>query len=266
MELIWINASGQSLVLPAGDEYILQDWGGFAYPANVLQTKKSINQYGATVTNQIFNPRAMNIQFTVRANSKQELFDKRLFILNRFNPVDKVGLLKWVQEDGTEYHIAAYVDTVEFPGGNARGNNYQTVQVGFLAEDPRWYDPNKITHALGEGENLIVNEGTTETPFELILDGPIDNPVIRNESSREDFKINYNLALGEKIKIYSEFGNKRVIFINTAGEEYSAFSLLDLDSKLFYLMRGNNVINILADGITVDTQIILKYYNRFLGV
>lgn len=266
MQLIWTNANGQDFILPAGDEYILQDWGGFAYSANSLQTKKAPNQFGSTVTKQLFNPRTMNIQFTVLANTKQGLFDKRIYILKRFNPVNKEGLLKWIQEDGIQYNIAAFVDSVEFPGGNARGKCYQTVQVSFLAEDPRWYSSLINTLNLTEGENLVVNTGTTETSFELIIEGPINNPVFRNEITGEDFKINYNLSLNEKLKIYTEFGNKRVIFINTAGEEIKAFSLLDLNSKLFNLKQGNNIINIIAGGITVDTHISLNFYNRFLGV
>jgi len=266
MELIWTNKSGQEFVLPAGDEYILQDWGGFGYLANSLQTRKAPEQFGSTVTKQIFNPRTMNIQFTVRANSRAELMDKRFAIIEKLNPLEGKGTFRLIQDGGNIYEIAAYVETLEFPGGNARGNGYQTVQVSLMAEDPRWYDPNINTLVLMEGDNLVTNNGTTSTPFELILEGPLNNPLFRNETSGEDFKINYNLNLGEQLKIYSDFGNKRVIYINSAGEEISAFSLLDLDSKLFYLLRGDNMINIIAGGVTGDTHITLNYYNRFLGV
>jgi len=190
---------------------------------------------------------------------------KRSAIIEKLNPLEGKGTLRWIQDGGNIYGIAAYVENLEFPGGNARGNGYQTVQLSLLAEDPRWYDPNINTLVLTEGDNLVTNTGTTSTPFELILEGPISNPTISNVTIGEDFKINYNLNLGDKLKIYSDFGNKRVIYINSAGEEISAFSLLDLDSKLFYLLRGDNMVNIQAGGVTGDTHITLNYYNRFLG-
>jgi len=260
MQIIITNSQEQTLTLP-DDNFILQEWNGFASLAHSLKTSKAPKQIGATVINRIFSPRNLNIQFAIKVNnSRQEVFDYRREIIDILNPCFEEGTLKWVQNDDTIRQIDIEVDSLQMPGGDAQGQNFQIVQLDLLCPDPRWYDENITTeNILADSTATLYNQGDTKTYCEITLDGPVVKPTITNLSVGKTIKINYDLQIDEKMIINTEFGEKKVTFENESGQQSWATYLLDLDSRLFYLKSGANTIETNADAE-------IKYYQRYVGV
>lgn len=265
MLLSFINKNGKSITLPKGENLILQDWSGFANNNTELVTNKAPDQIGFTVVKKIYNSRAMNIQFTIKENNRQAVFDKRKEIISIFS---SGGTLIWRQNDGTTYQIDVEIENLEMPSGSARNNTFQEVQVDFIAENPLWKKEDPVRSQLSIGSTVdILNNGDIRTPFILKIDGPIDNPVIKNMDNNAEMKLNESFSEDQTIIFITEFGNKRVYLESENNERYNIMRSMDLDSKMFYLGVGNN--SILVDGSNTVNRVTsaeIEFYERFLGV
>lgn len=267
MNIEIINSKGEMLILPQNDKFILQQWDGFATPSHSLITAKAPEQIGSTVINRTFSVRTLNIDFVIKSNSRQEVFDLRREVLKILNPLYKSGTLKWKQNDGTIYQINVELENLQMPGGDGQGNTFQLVQLTFLAEDPRWYDENITTIDLNVNETTsFMNSGDTKTSCVITINGPIENPVITNLNKNEKIEINYQLLENEQLVIDSKFGQKNVIFVNDIGQKSSVLRYLDLNSKLFYLETKENIIEVKGRGTTSETFVKLEFFNRFIGI
>jgi len=267
MLISFINSEGDILSLPETNKFILNEWSGFANTAHSLKETKAPNQIGTTVINRIFQSRVIDLQFRITDRDVQSLFNLRREVISKLNPVLKQGKLIWQQNEGTTFQINVELENVQMPGGDARGRNFQAVQVSFLASDPRWFDIEATEINLPIDSNYsVVNSGDTKTFCEIEILGPIVNPRIMNMTSGNEIKINKELLAGEKVKISTEFGNKNISFINELGQNRRAMNILDLDSNLFYLERGDNSLRCEGANTTAETDFKIKFYNRYLGV
>ena len=70
----------------------------------------------------------------------------------------------------------------------------------------------------------------------------------------------------EKLIITTDFGNKKVIFDDGLGNQSNAFGLIDLNSTFFQLQVGDNEISYSADTGTTTAEVLIQWYNRFLGL
>lgn len=267
MKLTISTSKGERLILPFQDELTLQQWDGFANTNHNLVTSKAPDQIGSTVINKIFNPRALNIQFVIRMNNRQEVFDKRREILSVLNPMYDDAVLKWEQNNGSVYKIDVRLDNIDMPGGDAQGNTFQLVQTTFLAEDPRWKDENITTVNLNINNNTgFINVGDTKTSCKIVIDGPITNPVIVNKNNGKKIIVNYDLLIDQQFIIETAFGEKNMLLVDEQGKQARVLNLLDLETEMFYLKQGDNNIEVKGLNTDVNTSATLEFYNRYIGV
>lgn len=81
--------------------------------------------------------------------------------------------------------------------------------------------------------------------FKLEAFGAVKNPAIFNSTTREIFRLDYNMTAGEVITIDTRQGHKRV-YIND-GYETSMLQYLSTNSKWIHLAAGINTIGYEAD-------------------
>lgn len=265
MLLVWTNSKNEQIVLPQENKYILNGWSGFSSIAQALNTEKAPCQFGSSIINQSFENRALNIQFTLLGNNRQKVFEGRREVVDLFNPTKKKGMLTWIQKDGTEYSIECYVENLEMPSGDGRGNTFQEVQLDFLAEDPRWFQ-SEITEKLNLGNNLIVNNGDTETALEINFKGPMTNPVLKNNNTGEKIQIVKDISAQEEVIVRTDFGKKEIILINADNSRSRAMNLMSYDSILFNLQSDNTLLEFEANNMTEESLAEIKYRERFIGV
>jgi hypothetical protein len=260
------NSEGDSFILPQINKYILNSWDGFAYIPQSIVTEKAPEQIGTTVVNRIFESRALNVDFTITASNRQAVFNIRREVINIINSVYKEGVLTWIQNDGSEYHIDVELENIQMPGIDAQGKTFQQVQLSFLAEDPRWYKETKTEILESDLELDVLNNGDTKTSAIFEINGPAKNPKIINLSTNKKIEVNITLAENESLEINTEFGNKNILYKKETGGKVKVFGLLELSSELFYLEKGRNKLEFKAYDTNDKSNCVVSFNERYLGV
>jgi hypothetical protein len=105
----------------------------------------------------------------------------------------------------------------------------------------------------------------------IVLDGPMDGPIISNTSTGEKISFLYNVNSGERITIDLTYGNKSVTS-NISGDILWAVKDTN-DLAVFHLgvdpevTNGDNIITLDAGSWLTGTSLVtLKYYKRYIGL
>ena len=287
MRLRYINSVGKELILDAWPDrrhFILQSWEGFGEVPVTLQTRKSPYQDGVSLVGQLLEPRHLSLEIVIYGTDKQEVYDRRRFIQNLFNPKLGVGRLDWTQPDGKTYSIGVIPDgSPAFPAGDARSRVHQVAMVDLIAPDPAWTDTTDtnilIASAIGrfrfpltlptemgvlDNEHIVINDGDMPAPVVITFNGPLVNPMIQNKTTGEFVRVKQTLKDNEKLLIDTSFGSKRVVFIDSEGNQKNAFGSIDLESQFWWLNVGENHLIYSTDS-GIGT-VMLRYKQRYVGV
>lgn len=277
--------NGNDETFPIQDNYILsKNWTGFGETPVKQQMTKAPYQNGETYIDTLFDSRILTVEFLIKGDDRQEVFDRRATVVSQFNPKLGVGTLIWKDEDDNEYYIDCIPYTPIFPGGKAQNKWYQVVIVQFLAPNPFWYDPTQIEQIMvgfaggfsfpfsfpvsfgtvGTEVN-VSNSGTVDTPVTIYLYGELVNPVITNDTTDEEITIVETIADGDILIINTAFGEKSALLLS-GGEYTNAFEYIDPDSVFWELEPGNNTISYSVSSEGENAQCRIYYYNRFSGV
>lgn len=280
MRLAFINANNERFNIAMPD-YILTNWSEFGEPNIENQLKRSPYQKGATLIDTRFEPRRPTIEFVVRGENRQQIFDRRLNIIRRFNPELGLGKLEWVQEDGTTYWLDCIIEDIVFVDGReGQGRYHQKVIIPLIAPNPFWYKPElneryfigfsggisipfsfPWTFGTVGTEVTLVNNGNTEAPVVIYMNGEVVNPQISNVTTGKIIKINTTIPDGSQLVINTAFGQKSVEI-----DGVNAFQYVDPSSEFWGLVRGENTIKYIADSEGANAQCKLTYYEWFTGV
>jgi hypothetical protein len=284
-ELTFSNSEG-SVTIGNSAPYWLKELNGVSGVTVNIEEQKAPFQDGTTHLSENFNNRFFNIVGVIRTYSDSELNDKKRELSSVFNPKLE-STLTYTNGDYTKKITVWCEQTVLFSSTD-KGNGYQTFLVNLRAHEPFWLDETisgeimslvipafKFTLAFdpyitfgekGNNRTTIDNVGDVETPVRIEFEGPATNPKITNETTGEFVKVNTVLNTGEKLIITTDFGNKKVIFVDVSGNESNSFGLIDLNSKFFQLQIGENEISYSADVGTTTAEVLIQWYNRFLGL
>jgi len=265
--------------------YILSpNWSGFEDLPVDIKMSKAPYQDGKTYIDTVIDPKNPIIEFTIKGQNRQEIFDRRRTVLNHFNPKLGLGTLKWVQEDGTTFYLDCIPRQPVFPSGEGQSSSHQITIIQFVAPNPFWYDPTQIEKImvgfsggfsfpfsfpfnLGTvGTQIIVsNLGSVDTPVMIYFYGEVVNPTIKNLTTEENISIIKTIADGEILIINTAFGEKSVMILS-GGEYINAFEYIGSNSVFWKLKPGDNTVKYTVSSEGENAQCRLYYYNRFSGV
>jgi len=283
MLITFVNANDESFAIQ--DNYILsKNWSGFSEIPIDHQMSKAPYQDGETYIDTLFSSRILTIEFLIKGNDRQEVFDRRLTVAKQFNPKLGVGKIIWQQEDGTEYYIDCIPYTPIFPDGKAQNKWYQAVILQFIAPNPFWYDPTqleKIMVGFSGGFSFpfsfpvsfgtvgtqieAINTGNVDTPIMIYLYGEVVDPVITNTTTDEAITIVKTVDDGDILIINTAFGEKGALILS-GGEYSNAFEYVDPDSVFWKLAPGSNTLSYSVTSEGENAQCRIYYFNRFSGV
>ena len=89
---------------------------------------------------------------------------------------------------------------------------------------------------------------------------------IENKSTGQFIKINKAILSGEILTINTEPRNTAVQLTKTDGTIESAFNYIDIDSLPFFqLKKGDNILTYSSTEAS-SNNVIVSYYNRFIGM
>lgn len=240
---------------------------------------------------------------------RQGYWENRADVLNWLRPNRQLansfglGTLVKILPDNTKRNLdvlvqqgpvfaAQSIDTGEFLGW--------TDIIQFIAPDPTFYNPAQqttiwaITVLLGKiyysafaptelkypyfygldvvsGSTNITYPGTWLTYPTITFIGPLNQPVITNNTTNEKIQLSYNIAAGETVTVDLAFGNKTVT--NNFGANLIGVVTPDSDLATFHIAPdpeaagGVNNLTVSGGGGSAGlTQIQMSYYTRYIGI
>lgn len=243
-------------------------------------------QDGATPLGGAFVPREIFLPLVIAADSAPEMAALRRGVTRLFAPNRGVGILRWVQDDGTSWVIRC-----EPRGGVAFGQADRfsarrvRAEVTLVAKDPFWYDPTVSTVSVGlyeggwslplsfpltlgamTGVAAVQNDGDVATPCTVTLTGPITSPVIANETTGDQWSADLALYPGEQLIVSSVFGSKSAVRFDPAtGVSVNAFGAVRPDSRWIELVPGENRVGFTRSAAAPNAQMEVAWFNRYLG-
>jgi hypothetical protein len=195
-----------------------------------------------------------------------------------------MGKLRINMPDGTGREIECYYESglQGNEGTDRQGINWTNKVITLLAPDPFWKAtaasqqiytqgtpaeffpllPIKLSSTSIFSDATANNLGDVETWPVWTIEGPMTRIILTNESYSPErvIDLTYTLLAGETITIDTS-ESARTVTLDDGTDLYSELTKRDL----WPLKSGINNIEIQMDGATVDSQVTLVWYARYLG-
>lgn len=274
---------------------------GISMPPMAMRTVRSPFQHGETYLGFSLRPRPVQIALHMRGCSRYEMWTMRRELIDLINPL--LGTLRIRAEfrDGSIFELHDVVYDAGFEVGTDGQSEPTTQALGarFIAHDPVWFRyPEQATGpALTVVQDLVF--GDVSPPSTMIfpitfgavhisqtlnitidgnwmafptieLVGPLYHPLIENDTTGEKLELDYVITDGEVVTITTRFGDKTVT--NADGDNLIGYLTTDSDLATFHLdphpvtTNGVNAVSFWAGNASVDSAIIVRWYNRYLGL
>ena len=196
-------------------------------------------------------------------------------------PMRKNGHLKLVQFT-TYDNLALQCDADVTRVSNPYNNSIHAFLVQLVAPDYRFYsqtlheDSMEESQILGgtpiptpvpidfsgseeTGGKIFANVGNDQAPVVFTIHGPGNGFTVRNDTLQQQFRINYELEIGDEVVIDTR---NRTVILNGSYNIYSA-----LEGYFWELEPGNNLVYFVADSDADENTILdLEYRDAYNGV
>lgn len=248
---------------------------------------KAPSQNGVTLQGNTFNPRTLIMSIGVIGETKRDtdrLIRELTGVLN-----GRLNSKLIYSNDYKNYSIDCNVEAIQ---QGERVGRMQKLVVQLFCPNPFWSDINELKEeiALWVGDfefplmipedtgiemghrvsNLIMNvenNGDVECgiTIEFLCTGTVKNPSLFNVYTREFIKINQTFQAGDKIRITTQFANKR-IELTRGGITTNILHYIDLDSTFLQLDLEDNVFRYNASEGIDNLEVSIYYKPQYLGV
>lgn len=291
MQVYYNTPDNTKLYFFLGKERSIQNWSNFGMPDFVFIEDRGPNQHGTTVRDFRTQPRNITIEWFGRnCNGKQcEYAD----VVNAIRPTHDTepGYLRVINQDTSLLEIPARIQSG--PNGSwniSSGLTPLQVRdvVQFYCNDPFWREATQATVSaevtvedscldlclpacLGTGllsaEIEVCYNGTWYgDQITITITGPLDTPVITNETTGRTIELNYNVAANETITI-AILPESATITSDINGD---ILGTVTNNSDLVFFTLAPKQINTIsfsgANGIEGSSTISMAYYVRYLSV
>ncbi|MEO7904645.1 MAG: phage tail family protein [Candidatus Saccharimonadales bacterium] len=286
-KITYTNDRGESVVLTHRAPFILSKIDGLGDVDADMQLQKAPYQDGSTYIDSLLQPRFINMEVSIYGTNRDDISLKRQELGRIFNP--KVGGTLLYENGRVKRKVKAYPEHVPKYPSSDRGGRHQISLVNLVCPNPYWQNANESVEQLvtfsggltfplqlptifGNQDStaksrIMVNEGDSPTPIEVIFEGPATSPIrIENETTGEFIEVAQNLLVGEKLWISTAFGKKRVEKISEDGARANAFNYINLESVFFQLLPGNNLMTYDTGEEYEKAPVTIKFYGRYIAV
>jgi hypothetical protein len=225
--ITFTNSKNETVTLGRDKPYILTNVMGIGELDAELVMQTSPIQDGSNFERASLQSRIMSFEVGVMGDTKDEVYKHRQHLAKVFNP--KLGegvLMVTIGEESKEIRVVAD-GTPTFI--EESGRRYHLATINLIAPDPYWLSvaesEEQLLSWIGEfrfplrfptkfgrqgDTKTVTNDGDVEAPITIYFKGPALNPVVRNLTTGESIKVNRRLLEGERLRITTGFGNKRV--------------------------------------------------------
>jgi hypothetical protein len=293
---------GQIYSFHNGVNKFLMSFQGLGMPEVEYRVQRGPYQHGETLIDYVLRPRIFQLLHSVNACDRQGYWEARNELIEHLRPNRQTGssfqpgtFLKKLP-GGNQRAINVVIE--EGPKFNARRldrwEEFSFIEtLRFIAYDPTFYDPTQkdfsfsvtetitdlvfpITFPIQFGvsiitkqDNLTYNGNWLSYPT-INLTGPMNNPIIENDTTGEKLELIYDIPASEVVTITLDYGNKTVE--NGSGDNLIGVLSTDSDLATFHLAPdpeasgGINTIIVQAGDTDSNSEVELLYYERYIGI
>lgn len=284
-KIICRNSYGYRLEFGYSFPFYLDSYSGIHnYDGNVA-TIKSAFGVGVSYIGTSVNARSINLVIAFKDGS--DLVTRKQQIFNVF-PLKDHGTLYYYEAD-IERKINYYVENVTL----TRKAKYVYATINLLCPSPYFMDSTETIATLQNWDKLFkfpleIPDGTgiefgsknNATAIEIennshisygltitfIANGTVENPTLKNTKTNETMKLNYTMALGEKIIVTTYNNEKSITHIDSSGNETNITNSLVFGTKFLQAPNGVNKYITQADTGSSNLDCSISYYNYYEAV
>lgn len=279
--------NGVALDISDMRHYAVESSDGFGMAPLHRITERGPLQHGQTDRGYRLDARLIQMVIALRAGGWSEMYARRRELLSFLSPMSDC-ILRHTQPDGTMRQIGVRLtDGPTFSSKDRLVDRVQRAAIRLTCDDPAWYDPERksIRATGGSGGtgfqfpgavpwqfggssvdvDVVVDYGGDWVDYpELQVNGPIENARIENQDTGDVLEFSGLIDAGEYVVIDLRYGAKTVI--DGAGD--NRISMLTGDSNLatWRLVPGPNTINFSGGNAGAATSLVVRWYDRYLGV
>lgn len=294
----FITPDGETFSLHVPPDRAVSNAEGWGHAPVNYKTTAGPYQHGESIVGSRLEPRSVTLTHRWNGCSRSEFWNHRGSILNTLrtsrtdynNPVP--GILRRIYfENGTrkirdlDCALVAGLGFTTLPGSQLF--DYQET-LEFLAWNPIIYDPTLQTSTISSwtgslilpftfpfvlgcyyGSVNITYNGTWEELPTIEIDGPANDVYIENQDIGRGFGLDYHISTGETVTIDLSYAEKTItnnfgvnLIEHLTNDDLGEFSLQPAP----LVTGGVNTIWVSLFGQTTDTEVRVKYYNRYIGI
>ena len=263
---------------------------GFAHAPLHRLSERGPLQNGDTDRGYRLDPRFIALKLGIFGIDEADFYSKRNTLNTIFKASDAAGNLLF-SYNSVERQLDCYCVEI-VPGG--RNQLWQEFVISLKANDPTFYDPDEETvyFGLSGGEDkmevptvipmtvgassintstTVTNEGDVKSYPIIKIIGPTTGPVITNNGT--DDKLDFSgttIAAGDWYEIDCRYSYKTVV----DQDDTNQISKLSDDSDIATfsfgadpkVADGVNSVSCTGTGVSSDSKISIRFYNRYIGV
>lgn len=304
LRIEWTSPAGDTILFGGQRRDCKNDYGfiiqEFTGESNTLvseQTQKAPFQTGVSLFNVDVNPRILTMSGKIIGRNRTDLFVKRKQLIDAcsFEPDREFTALELFNTGTIRYFVPTpegektlFIDAIprESPQFTMveGSNTIVDFDIEWFCPSPYFKDINPKRQHLPNTGGLqfpiqlpieftpvsnrvtITNDGDVSAPVTITIFGELTNPTIRNLTTGKSITLLATIPQHEKVKIFTEFGQKRIIKIDINGVESNFISALALtDADFWSVAKGDNIIEFVFDSNPTG-KILVEFYPRYAGV
>lgn len=274
----YVNNNGDSVRFEYDYGYLINKPSGIDTVQVNLSQAQGINQVGSTVQTRAVQPRPVTISGIIIGEDEWDNNERKEALMSVVRP-DIPGKL-YAGDYYLDVHVTA-TPTIEAK------KKFAHFQFSVIAPYPYWQKKSSESHALSGVEykfkfpwNMsktyqfgqlmdtqfinITNNGQVPIPFTVTFTAleTVENPRITNVSTGESLILNRTMVAGERVVVKITH-DRTSVTSSVSGDIRGA---LDLDSNLFRLDVGDNVLKQEADSGLDQLESSIKFATEIVGV
>lgn len=279
----------------------LMSFTGWGMPSIEYITQRGPFQHGVTLLDYRLEPRVLQYVYRQIGDCREDYWDMRYLLLNAIRPNRGVGAcitpgrLRKILPNGEIRDLMVMLE--KGPPFRARTGDWDewaiTETLRFIAHDPIVLDPvrNSASWTLGTPTDQLVFPITFPIVFgpaiidetldvtyagnwltypTIVITGPLNGPIIENQSTDEILEIGWDIPAGKTLTINLAYGVKSVI--DSDGTSRIGTLSTDSDLATFHIApdpevaSGVNTLLVTGSAATATTAVVVNWYDRYIGI
>ena len=284
-QLSFTNANGDTVAFDNAAPYVFWKISGLEPPPLSVIKTQAPGQHGYSLEDLLLESRVVKLSGHVHArpDGLALLYNLRRRLAAVCNPLLGPGTLTYANDAGA-YTTPAFCQSAAY---GARLKSLQSLDITFECPGAFWLSAQQsVTLAYIHGtlrfpvwtpqpmglygyRAVAQNAGDVPAPLEFFIDGGSVNPVITNVTTGEFIKLARHVEPWNSLYINTDTLEVSLISIDPATNQpvrANAYGYLSLDSALFKLAPGRNVLAFESDDKSKDISVVIKYANRYVAV